>query len=321
MGQSQTKVAGGIAGGGGGGGSDPPPCGYGAGSQASSSSNQPCPVDLGPSTSSSSSSSSSQAPPAVYNVYNQRIDAQGKQQKSEAEKRKESNFRSIWNFGWGGGSGAIDSKNNMPLEANQQPSVGQLKPLSVDREPSTIPKGGTESTWTYPSPQMFFNALNRKGKADGVDEEDMENVIFFHNGMNERTWEMVKRWEALHHAEYDEKNQPKLSRFLGRPHDLSPMARVRSLFYGDVPFDRHDWYVDRNGEEVRYVIDFYFDEEKAGTMEAFEVQARPALDSFTSCLDRVKMNIYVTCAQYGLPCPISGQPGHIGKEGANAGER
>ena len=213
------------------------------------------------------------------------------------------------------------------MEANQQPSVGQLKPLSVDREPSTIPKGGTESTWTYPSPQMFFNALNRKGKADGVDEEDMENVIFFHNGMNERTWEMVKRWEALHYAEYDEKNQPKLSRcvgregpaktsrwtraererknreceqalartcvcvcvcaqseclgleltvppsldrslrFLGRPHDLSPMARVRSLFYGDVPFDRHDWYVDRNGEEVRYVIDFYFDEEKAGTME------------------------------------------------------
>ena len=45
------------------------------------------------------------------------------------------------------------------------------------------------------------------------------------------------------------------------------MARVRSLFYGDIPFDRHDWYVDRNGEEVRYVIDFYFDEEKAGTME------------------------------------------------------
>ena len=216
MGQSQTKVAGGIAGGGRGGGSDPPPCGYGAGSQASSSSNQPCPVDLGPSTSSSSSSSSSQAPPAVYNVYNQRIDAQGKQHKSEAEKRKESNFRSIWNLGWGGGSGAIDSKNNMPLEANQQPSVGQLKPLSVDREPSTIPKGGTESTWTYPSPQMFFNALNRKGKADGVDEEDMENVVFFHNGMNERTWEMVKRWEALHHAEYDEKNQPKLSRCVGR---------------------------------------------------------------------------------------------------------
>ncbi len=54
------------------------------------------------------------------------------------------------------------------------------------------------------------------------------------------------------------------------------------------------------------MIDFYFDEEKAGQLEAFEVVARPALDSFTSCLDRLKMNIYVTCAEYGLPCPISG---------------
>ena len=55
------------------------------------------------------------------------------------------------------------------------------------------------------------------------------------------------------------------------------MARVRSLFYGDVPFDRHDWYVDRNGEEVRYVIDFYFDEEKAGTMEGEPVGEKGGL--------------------------------------------
>lgn len=41
-------------------------------------------------------------------------------------------------------------------------------------------------------------------------------------------------------------------------------------------------------------------------MEAFEVQARPALDDLTSCVDRLKMSIYVTCAKYGLPCPISG---------------
>ena len=34
-----------------------------------------------------------------------------------------------------------------------------------------------------------------------------------------------------------------------------------------MPFDRHDWYVDRCGEEVRYVIDFYFDDEKAGSPE------------------------------------------------------
>ncbi len=32
-----------------------------------------------------------------------------------------------------------------------------------------------------------------------------------------------------------------------------------------MPFDRHDWFVDRCGEEVRYVIDFYFDDDKAGS--------------------------------------------------------
>lgn len=36
---------------------------------------------------------------------------------------------------------------------------------------------------------------------------------------------------------------------------------------GPLPFDRHDWYVDRCGEEVRYVIDFYFDDDKAGSPE------------------------------------------------------
>lgn len=34
---------------------------------------------------------------------------------------------------------------------------------------------------------------------------------------------------------------------------------------GAAPFDRHDWIVDRCGKEVRYVIDFYFYDEKAGT--------------------------------------------------------
>ena len=88
----------------------------------------------------------------------------------------------------------------------------------------------------------------RKDKADGVEEDDMENVVFFHNGMNEITWDRVKRWEALH---YQECSDPKLTRFRGRPHDLSPLARVRSWFSGEVPFDRHDWYVDRCGKEVR----------------------------------------------------------------------
>ena len=96
----------------------------------------------------------------------------------------------------------------------------------------------------------------------------------------------------------------------------SPIARVRSWFGGALPFDRHDWYVDRCGEEVRYVIDFYFDEDKAGTAEAFTITARPAVDNLDAALDRVRMRIYKTCARYGLPCPITG---HAGGAAAGAG--
>jgi cytochrome c heme-lyase len=56
---------------------------------------------------------------------------------------------------------------------------------------SAIPKGGTEGTWTYPSPQMFWNALVRKQKVDGASEEDMETVVAIHNNMNENTWKQV----------------------------------------------------------------------------------------------------------------------------------
>ena len=69
----------------------------------------------------------------------------------------------------------IDPKNNMPANPNQLPREGQRRPIETSRVKSSIPKGGTDDdTWTYPSPQMFYNALNRKGKGEGVDEDDVE---------------------------------------------------------------------------------------------------------------------------------------------------
>ena len=65
------------------------------------------------------------------------------------------------------------------------------------------------------------------------------------------------------------------------------------------PFDRHDWVVDRGGEEVRYVIDYYHDESgvqgdtapaslvDATAMKSIKVDVRPALDSFSSAYDLV----------------------------------
>lgn len=67
--------------------------------------------------------------PHKYNVYSQRIDTT---------------------------NSGLDPTNNMPANPNQRPAPGQEKPLSTARVPSTIPKGGDESTWTYPSPQMFW---------------------------------------------------------------------------------------------------------------------------------------------------------------------
>lgn len=39
--------------------------------------------------------------------------------------------------------------------------------------------------------------------------------------------------------------------------------------------------------------------------------ARPALDSVESTLDRLKMNIYLKFADWGLPCPITGHAGGV----------
>ena len=57
----------------------------------------------------------------------------------------------------------IDPRNMMP-PPNQQPSVDQPFSLSTDRQSSSIPKDGTVGTWLYPSEQMFWNAMLRKGR-------------------------------------------------------------------------------------------------------------------------------------------------------------
>lgn len=180
----------------------------------------------------------------------------------------------------------LDRANLMPSTPNQLPSPGQKQPLSTDRVKSTIPKAGDQpdETWTYPSPQMFYNALKRKGKADGVREDDMDTVVQVHNTMNERTWEEVIDWEKRFHC--DECQNPKLKRFQGKPHDLSPAARFRVWFRGyPMPFDRHDWILDRCGKtEARYIIDYYYREGP----DPIEIHVRPALDSVSAAFDRLR---------------------------------
>ena len=92
----------------------------------------------------------------------------------------------------------INPANQMPQTSVHLPIPGQKVPLSQDRVQSSIPKGGSAGTWSYPSEQQFYEALDRKGKKGDVSEHDVGVVVAIHNRMNERTWMKVKQWEKLH---------------------------------------------------------------------------------------------------------------------------
>jgi cytochrome c heme-lyase len=118
------------------------------------------------------------------------------------------------------------------------------------------------------------------------DEQDMGNVVRIHNVVNEQAWRHVLHWEQLHARDC---NCPKLKRFEGRPKDYSPRALMLNAVGYKLPFDRHDWYVDRCGQEVRYVIDFY-NATGSGAAGGMFLDVRPALDSPGAVIDRLRMS-------------------------------
>ncbi|KAG2435893.1 hypothetical protein HXX76_007088 [Chlamydomonas incerta] len=191
--------------------------------------------------------------------------------------------------------GTLNPLNNIPsaLAAAPAPVPG----LGGQRMVSSIPmappdklpphQAPGQQNWVYPSEQMFYNAMKRKGWDPQAD--DMRSVVHIHNNVNEQAWHQVLAWERLH---CDECATPRLKRFQGRPSDLSPKARLLNFVGFGLPFDRHDWVVDRCGKEVRYVIDFYNGAPQPGapaTPAAFFLDVRPALDSVGAAWDRLRM--------------------------------
>lgn len=153
--------------------------------------------------------------------------------------------------GSSGNTTDINPLNMMP-PANQMPAPDQPFLLSTDRITSNIPKvSDKEEKWVYPSPQMFWNAMLRKGwrwKDDDLKPADMENIVRMHNINNELAWFEVLKWEALH---ANECMTPRLASFGGKAKDFSPRARLRHWLGYQLPYDRHDWIVDRCGQRVR----------------------------------------------------------------------
>ncbi|XP_060949532.1 holocytochrome c-type synthase [Limanda limanda] len=183
----------------------------------------------------------------------------------------------------------IDPANMMP-PPNQTPAPDQPFDLSISREESNIPRHGAEKNWVYPSAQMFWNAMLRKGwrwREDDLAPVDMNNIIKIHNRNNEQAWEEILRWEAMHATECP--CGPTLKRFGGKAKEFSPRARIRHWMGYELPFDRHDWIVDRCGKEVRYVIDYYDGEINKENYQFSILDVRPAYDSLGAVWDRMKV--------------------------------
>jgi len=182
---------------------------------------------------------------------------------------------------------------NMMHPPNQLPAPDQPFPLPTERQVSSIPKAipqnEKDTHWVYPSQQMFWNAMLRKGwrwKEDDLKPKDMEDIIKIHNANNEQAWQEVLKWEALH---ANECMTPKLKSFGGKATQYSPRARFRQLIGYELPFDRHDWIVDRCGKDVRYIIDYY----DGGSVDANHkfaiLDVRPAMDSWENIWDRMRV--------------------------------
>ncbi len=130
---------------------------------------------------------------------------------------------------------------NQEAPPNQRPAPDQPFSLPTDRVKSSIPKADSQSgeTWVYPSQQMFWNAMLRKGwrwRDDDVTPDTMRHIIHIHNANNEEAWREVLKWEALHAKEC---GQPKLKSFGGKAKDFSPRARIRGMLGYEMPFDRY----------------------------------------------------------------------------------
>ena len=145
-----------------------------------------------------------------------------------------------------------------------------------------------------------------------------------HNSVNERAWQEVLRWERLHccdstrkkdssrHEDVDDGRgesqdsqccdiqKVKLVKFMGRPREISLKARVLNAFGYKLPFDRHDWIIDRCGTEQRYIIDFYNGAPVKGALTSIRIDARPALDNSSSVMTMAYMTLLDTAQALGL---------------------
>ena len=193
--------------------------------------------------------------------------------------------------------GSSNEINNNNENNHQSSTPGHQVRAPGNHQHGSSSSASTDAQWIYPSEQQVFNAMKRKGWK-GIEEESIPSFLQIHNSVNERSWKEVQKWEETAGVPSE---LVTLSRFEGRPKDITPKAWVLStLGICDKPFDRHDWYVvhkPKGGSsstattssssssssmipERRYVLDFYMNgDDRRGGMPKVEIDVRPALDS------------------------------------------
>lgn len=165
------------------------------------------------------------------------------------------------------GSQPETNNNNAPSPYSASPSASHATPSNSESETGHDPATGN---WIYPSERQFFDALVRKNNippsATSAKElaTSVASIIPIHNAVNEKAWAEILEWESRAPASDPGSKRcggPKLYSFRGLgtdPQFLSPRARINGWLGYQLPFDRHDWVVERcDGERIEYVIDFY----------------------------------------------------------------
>ncbi|KAK2875376.1 hypothetical protein FQN49_001647 [Arthroderma sp. PD_2] len=177
----------------------------------------------------------------------------------------------------------------------QQPSVEVASHGIPSNAESETGADGKTGNWVYPSERQFFDALVRKNNTPASTKNATElatsvaSIIPIHNAVNERAWSEILDWESkgpISDPGSAKCGGPKLYSFRGLGAEsryLSPRARWNGLLGYQLPFDRHDWVVERcDGARLEYVIDFYQGKssQKAGGKLNFFLDVRPKLNSW-----------------------------------------
>ncbi|ETO02116.1 hypothetical protein RFI_35321 [Reticulomyxa filosa] len=127
----------------------------------------------------------------------------------------------------------------------------------------TVPEGEIPSTgrgnsedgqaWLNPSANQLYHALSRRNKP--IEYNDAASVATMHQMVTAQTWQAILEYEDLHKHTCA---TPKLAKFEGKDGIYSKKAQFFHWWFGmPLPYDRHDWTVDRCGKEVTYIIDYY----------------------------------------------------------------